>query len=237
VIASAKTPLWILGERAGATLTAAGPFPIFRWESPRAGSTLRSLRLVGGGRQIEVAGPGALAVENCRLEGGESHLFAGGDGLRVRITGSFLRDATLAALEAAGTSELEVTGCTLHRPGTAGVMLAGDGTHTVRRTIVNRAGTVGILCVSGAALSDSSGCNDVFGSGQAGYSGCAPSPGDLSADPLFCDPEAGNFSLSTASPCLPDSLRGCDLIGALGPGCGPPPSELRGSPGRLPGSR
>lgn len=40
------------------------------------------------------------------------------------------------------------------------------------------------------------------------------------ADPLFCSPPAGDFTLAQASPCAPpNSPAGCGLIGALGVGC------------------
>jgi predicted outer membrane repeat protein len=42
----------------------------------------------------------------------------------------------------------------------------------------------------------------------------------LYVDPLFCDVEAGELTLSSDSPCLPDSNQWSVLIGALGAGCG-----------------
>ncbi|MBZ0267923.1 right-handed parallel beta-helix repeat-containing protein [bacterium] len=46
------------------------------------------------------------------------------------------------------------------------------------------------------------------------------SPTDRIVDPQFCDPENGNYTLQSTSPCLPDLSLGCGLIGALGQGCG-----------------
>ena len=42
--------------------------------------------------------------------------------------------------------------------------------------------------------------------------------GNRLADPLFCDPDNGDFRLAEGSPCSPDSSE-CGLIGALGVGC------------------
>jgi hypothetical protein len=45
-------------------------------------------------------------------------------------------------------------------------------------------------------------------------------PTDREIDPLFCDQEAGDFTLREGSPCLPEDPFGCGLVGALGQGCG-----------------
>jgi hypothetical protein len=45
--------------------------------------------------------------------------------------------------------------------------------------------------------------------------------GNLSADPLFCDIAHGDLMIQEDSPCAPsNSGVTCDLIGALGVGCG-----------------
>ena len=46
-------------------------------------------------------------------------------------------------------------------------------------------------------------------------------PTNFSADPLFCDPDNGDFTIRSNSPCAPPGVTGCGLIGALGVGCGP----------------
>jgi hypothetical protein len=43
---------------------------------------------------------------------------------------------------------------------------------------------------------------------------------DRVIDPVFCDPENADLTLSPLSPCLPPNSLGCGLIGALGEGCG-----------------
>jgi hypothetical protein len=47
-----------------------------------------------------------------------------------------------------------------------------------------------------------------------------PGPTDREIDPLFCDPEAEDFTVDANSPCLPENSLGCGLIGAFGQGCG-----------------
>ncbi len=41
--------------------------------------------------------------------------------------------------------------------------------------------------------------------------------GNISADPLFCDPAAGDLRLQEGSPCAPGTE--CDLMGAWPVGC------------------
>ncbi|MBZ0270215.1 right-handed parallel beta-helix repeat-containing protein [bacterium] len=61
-------------------------------------------------------------------------------------------------------------------------------------------------------------CN-VFWDNVGGI-GIPLSPTDRIADPQFCDPDNGDYTLQGTSPCLPDLSLGCGLIGALGQGCG-----------------
>jgi len=51
--------------------------------------------------------------------------------------------------------------------------------------------------------------------------------GNFTADPRFCNPDAGDFHLFEGSPCLPGEHGGysCGLIGALGLGCGEIPTQ------------
>ncbi|MBU2689767.1 MAG: DUF5123 domain-containing protein [Candidatus Eisenbacteria bacterium] len=63
-------------------------------------------------------------------------------------------------------------------------------------------------------------CNDVYGNlidfGPFGVDG------HISADPQFCDPDNGDFTLTASSPCLPGhhpDNTDCGLIGALPIGC------------------
>lgn len=65
-------------------------------------------------------------------------------------------------------------------------------------------------------------CSDLHGNSGGDWVGRIANSrhisGNLSADPLFCDPENGDFHLQPESPCSPDSSE-CGLIGAVGVGC------------------
>ncbi len=66
-------------------------------------------------------------------------------------------------------------------------------------------------------------CNAFFANTPDHFGGALGSQigatGNFDADPLFCDPDVGDYNLAANSPCLPDA-NGCRLtIGAFGEGC------------------
>lgn len=62
---------------------------------------------------------------------------------------------------------------------------------------------------------------DVWGNTDGDYVGCAPSPTDFSADPLYCDPVNRDLTLRDDSPCLPENNMWEVLVGAHpAGGCG-----------------
>jgi hypothetical protein len=71
------------------------------------------------------------------------------------------------------------------------------------------------------------GCCDIFGNAGGDWIDCIADQlgqgGNISEDPLFCDPEVGDFTLRGDSPCAPFSPPNpeCDRIGAWPIGCGP----------------
>jgi hypothetical protein len=71
-------------------------------------------------------------------------------------------------------------------------------------------------------------CCDVWNNAGGNYGGtCGDmtgTDGNISTDPLFCDPLSGNYTLDCNSPCLPGNHPDgwdCGLIGKYGVGCGP----------------
>ena len=68
-------------------------------------------------------------------------------------------------------------------------------------------------------------CCDVFGNVGGDWLDCIADQGNIngnfSADPLFCAPESGDFTLMSNSPCAPPGVTNCGLVGALPVGCGP----------------
>ncbi len=63
-------------------------------------------------------------------------------------------------------------------------------------------------------------CFDIFGNEGGDWLGPIADQegidGNLSADPMFCDTDAGDFHLQWGSPCLPANSGTCGLIGRYG---------------------
>jgi hypothetical protein len=125
--------------------------------------------------------------------------------------------------------------CTL--VGNRGVAYAG-GIYCLEGSSVIVENTIIAFCTSGRAAFCAGGstitlaCSNVIGNLGGDWSGCiadqANINGNFSADPLFCDADNGDFTLSSQSPCLPGNHpdgADCGLIGAFGQGCGPVPVE------------
>ena len=101
-----------------------------------------------------------------------------------------------------------------NRAGT-GVSIGGP-TYEFTNNIVHHLFGEGLWCGDGLHAIR---CNDVWGPGGNHYvNECADDAGmdgNISTDPLFCDPASGDYRLHPASPCAPDHSGGCGLIGAL----------------------
>jgi len=95
---------------------------------------------------------------------------------------------------------------------------SGFSGQIVRNIVVSNTSGYGIYCEAGA--NPTFVCNDVWGNAGGEYGGACGDQtglnGNISLDPLFCDPENGDYTLHADSPCL--DAPGCGLMGALGQG-------------------
>jgi len=70
-------------------------------------------------------------------------------------------------------------------------------------------------------------CTNVYNGVDGGWGGCIEDQlgieGNIASDPLFCDAESRNLTLSIDSPCAPSANPACGLIGAWPVACGPVP--------------
>jgi hypothetical protein len=107
-------------------------------------------------------------------------------------------------------------------------VLTDAGTPTIENTIVAYSMQGMAVTVSSSSVSLS--CCDLYGNFGGDWVGPIANQygtdGNISEDPLFCDPEAGDFTLHGDSPCAPCSPPNpeCGLIGAWPVGCGPTPT-------------
>jgi hypothetical protein len=128
----------------------------------------------------------------------------------------------------------DIVGNTVAFSGSA-IVLEEGAAPMIRRNIVASNSGRGVLCLTGDT-NPAFHCNDVWNNVGGNYFGCTDptgTNGNISVDPLFCDPANENFSLLSGSPCLPEnSPPGCGLIGAFGP-CQIVGVEPQASPQRL----
>jgi len=77
-------------------------------------------------------------------------------------------------------------------------------------------------------------CCDVYGNAGGNYGGDIQDQtglnGNISASPLFCDPDSANFQLAAGSPCLPENNDCGVQMGAYGQGCDAPAGIAVGAP-------
>ena len=104
----------------------------------------------------------------------------------------------------------------------------GSGLYSCDAATLER--TVLAFALGGQAVGGSGAmatCCDAYGNTGGDWTGGIEGQlgirGNISADPLFCDPAAGNFRLQEGSPCAPGGE--CDLMGAWPVGCGGTPVE------------
>jgi hypothetical protein len=90
------------------------------------------------------------------------------------------------------------------------------------RTIIAFSTAGGAVGCTNFTVADAA-CCDVFANAEGDYAGClegqSGADGNLSADPLFCDPATVNLRLQPGSPCAPENQPVCGLIGAWPTGC------------------
>jgi hypothetical protein len=102
-----------------------------------------------------------------------------------------------------------------------------------QETVIER--TIVAFSSSGAALDGWSTdpvvvrCCDLYGNAGGdwvhGFEDDLGVDGNISADPLFCDPGTEDYRLQEGSPCGPDYNPECGLVGAWPVGCGGTPVE------------
>ncbi len=132
--------------------------------------------------------------------------------------------------------QVRMTNCTFsgnwcgYLLGQGGALYSFDSSLYLPRTQITLDRTILAYSSRGAAV-DFSGrppvldlnCCDVYGNAGGDWVGYIADQrginGNIWGHPGFCDTLNGNFSIQATSPCMPDTLLGCGLIGAHGVGC------------------
>lgn len=197
------------GLAAGATFMSGGGFQV---ES--ASAILDSVvcqanaaNLGGGG---SVAGTANLTLRNCVLSGNSATLFGGALNVQQVTTGAISGNTIAGNSGGLGGGGLYLNSCS---PAVSRNLIA-----------LNTGGATFANGIHANAAAPALSCNDVWSNDGANYGGVADptgTNGNVSVDPRFCGGPGGEYALAANSPCLPASSGGCDLIGALGQGCGP----------------
>jgi hypothetical protein len=163
----------------------------------------------GGAVTLSEGAVGTL--EDCTFISNSSDLYGGGGFASYAGGGGVIRGTTFYNNLADG--------------GGAGAAIYVDdnGNLTVENSLLafNLAGGA-VHCGTSATITVS--CSDIFGNTDGDWIGCIADqlqvPGNLSEDPLFCDPSEGVMTVAEGSPCLP-WFNECGVqIGAWGQGCG-----------------
>ncbi len=125
------------------------------------------------------------------------------------------------------SSALEFSNCTIasnDAGATGSVVDCRSGSAAFRNTVL--AFNLGAAAVQGYAILS---CSDIYGNSGGDWVGDIADQygvnGNISADPLFCAGESGDFRLEQGSPCAPEYNPDCGLIGALPVGCGGSPAQ------------
>jgi hypothetical protein len=116
------------------------------------------------------------------------------------------------------TATLSLANCTIAGNPSTGLVVDGAVDATIENTIIafNEPGEA-VLCAD-VSSTVTLRCSDLFGNAGGDWTGCiasqAGTAGNLSADPLFCNRQAGDFHVNADSPCAPPQSGACGLIGA-----------------------
>ncbi|MFH1740883.1 MAG: right-handed parallel beta-helix repeat-containing protein [bacterium] len=206
---------------------------------------------------------GCLFEENSSEIGGAAAFIYGGGGTFINCT--FLRNSAnmtgavdghgmilttfegclfignshnaLGTLTITKSSEMRINNCTFWDNEASNAVLYMEEYHaSVNNTIIafNRVGSA----VNGEGIVTFN-CCDIYGNEGgdwiAGIEDQNGINGNISADPIFCNPEIADLQIRADSPCAPFSLPNeeCDLIGALPVGCYPPTATGMTTWGRI----
>jgi hypothetical protein len=199
----------------------------------------------------EVAWCGAICVtnssptiENCVVAGNRSGVYSSGivvygGGFAFPLISNtviaFNTGGVGSGIATVGDATAEIVGCTIHGNSSGAIPCEPTGAQvmdissfTLLMTRTNITGSPDQTAIACESVGDLIECCNFFGNACGDYEGCLAgllgASGNISADPLYCDPtlEGLDFSVGASSPCLPGNHpdgAACNLIGARGEDC------------------
>jgi len=196
---------------------------------------LGNFKDTGGGGALYLETYGAVEVSGCRFEGNVStgsagafshaastvggHLVAQGNVFYDNHAGGGGKGGAMrvdaASIEVYGNT---IVGCSQQLPSSGGAAAYFQG-GTVRfdnNVISDCFGSEAVSLNTGMITND---CNVFWNNPDGDVENFTYGPHGLVVDPLFCDPDSGDFTVATNSPCLPENFGPCGQIGALGAAC------------------
>lgn len=194
----------------------------------------------GGGDGVAIHAQGALTVEDSEFR--SNHAGYGAAAIHWSTSGStalqmdrnLFHDNTTVfggIVYAQGLGTIERCTIAFNQHPSTDAALRLDGGFLLTHSIVSHNSGYG---VDGEAGTSTVFCSDVWGNDGGDYGPTFGDPtgvaGNISADPLYCDPAGRNFTLQEASPCAPGDF--CGLRGARGVLCTVSVPELPGSAAR-----
>jgi hypothetical protein len=180
---------------------------------------------------------GGVVIEGCLFE--ENDAFLSGGAMNATITGPLtLRDNVFVSNRVEGAAfarggalylannvgaQTVIEGNTFYGsyqsyPDGGSAIRGSDGAILRNNAFSNSSGAPA-LAASGPGYTEES-CNLFWNNAAGDAVGFTPDDTDIFADPEFCNPDAGDFTVSSTSPCAPGNAPPCGQIGALGVGCG-----------------
>jgi hypothetical protein len=158
-----------------------------------------------------------------------------GAAIRATYNGtSLFRDCLFARNTSTGWGSVLISsegchtfeGCTIvdNIGGGSAIDSEADDLSIDRSIIQGSVDAAAVTCYLGGSQIDIQ-CTNIYGNTNGDWFDCiahlAGANGNFSADALFCDPENGDYTIRSDSPCAPPGVTGCGLVGALPVGCGP----------------
>ena len=172
---------------------------------------------------------GCQFIQNTSLAGGHSGgaVYCGGDLASFSNCTFSQNTASYAGGGVYAIAPTHFANCTFYENAASrggGVFIPYDRVHEFDNCIIAFASNGGgIECDYSVTSPPILTCCDVYGNEDGDWVGCISDQfgvvGNFSADPLFCDPQEGDFNIHEESPCNPQNNDCGVLLGAFPVGC------------------